>query len=406
MLLNKNNIKYLVVHCSDTDDKKRIGINEIHQMHLNFGWDGVGYHKVICRNGEIQNGRPEFWKGAHVKGKNDQSLGVCIIGREKFTKKQMISLQKVLDEWRIKYPKAKVVGHRDIQETSKTCPNFNVIRWWKEKQEKEKLNLNAAFSIKVAFASMFEKPNYSSTLVNELLFGETFKILKFSKNQNFAFVKTFSDNYKGWVDTKCITKSQIKIKNSNLISNLNIQVLKSPNIKSNAIMNLPLGSKVKLNKVGTKFSEIVLLKEDKTQIGYIPNNSYNNFLKSEMDWVNLSEKFLGVPYKWGGKTYQGIDCSGLLQMSLRHLLIDLPRDSGPQEEYFSLDDKNVMPKNTNFNRGDILFWKGHVAICISKSKLIHANAYHHNTEIEEINEAIERIKTENGNITSHIRIKI
>ena len=90
----------------------------------------------------------------------------------------MISLQKVLDEWRIKYPKAKVVGHRDIQETSKTCPNFNVIRWWKEKQEKEKLNLNTAFSIKVAIASMFEKPNYSSSLVNELLFGETFKILK------------------------------------------------------------------------------------------------------------------------------------------------------------------------------------------------------------------------------------
>ena len=62
-------------------------------MHLSFGWDGIGYHKIILRNGNIQNGRPEYWVGAHVKGLNKISLGVCLIGRKKFTDNQFKSLK-------------------------------------------------------------------------------------------------------------------------------------------------------------------------------------------------------------------------------------------------------------------------------------------------------------------------
>ena len=102
-------------------------------MHLGFGWDGIGYHKVICRSGKIENGRPEYWIGAHVKGKNEISLGVCLVGRDKFTKKQFSSLEKVLRKWKALYPNAKIVGHCDTGDTIKSCPNFNVISWSKEK---------------------------------------------------------------------------------------------------------------------------------------------------------------------------------------------------------------------------------------------------------------------------------
>ena len=102
-------------------------------MHLNFGWDGIGYHKIINRSGEIENGRPEYWIGAHVKGKNTTSLGVCLIGRHKFTVKQFISLEKVLRKWKSLYPEAKIVGHRDTVNTRKTCPNFNVKNWVENK---------------------------------------------------------------------------------------------------------------------------------------------------------------------------------------------------------------------------------------------------------------------------------
>ena len=90
MLVAKN-IKLLVVHCSDSDDNENLTAVDLHKMHLNFGWDGIGYHKVINRSGKIENGRPEYWIGAHVRGKNNISLGVCLIGRHKFTRKQFIS---------------------------------------------------------------------------------------------------------------------------------------------------------------------------------------------------------------------------------------------------------------------------------------------------------------------------
>ena len=92
-LLTKENIKYLVIHCSDTDEND--SAFNIHKLHLSFGWDGIGYHKIICRNGDIQNGRPEFWIGAHARGFNKVSLGVCLIGKNKFTNSQFRSLKKV-----------------------------------------------------------------------------------------------------------------------------------------------------------------------------------------------------------------------------------------------------------------------------------------------------------------------
>lgn len=128
-MLLKENISLIIVHCSDTNDNENLSAIDIHKMHLNFGWDGIGYHKIINRSGKIENGRPEFWVGAHVKGKNNVSLGVCLIGRTFFTKKQFISLERILKKWKSSYPNAKILGHRDTGNTKKTCPNFDVISW-------------------------------------------------------------------------------------------------------------------------------------------------------------------------------------------------------------------------------------------------------------------------------------
>ena len=132
MLLEKK-IKFLIVHCSDTPNNQNLSATDIHLMHLSFGWDGIGYHKIIKRSGKIENGRPEYWVGAHVKGKNDISLGVCLIGRDAFTKNQFKSLDRILKKWKEKYPNSKIVGHRDTGNTKKTCPNFDVISWSKNK---------------------------------------------------------------------------------------------------------------------------------------------------------------------------------------------------------------------------------------------------------------------------------
>ena len=133
-MLKTEDIKFLIIHCSDTPDEVDIGAIEIHKMHLEFGWEGIGYHKIIRRNGEIENGRPEFWIGAHTYGLNQNSLGVCLIGRNNFNSEQLNSLHVLLLGWRTKYPKAKIRGHSESIKTEKTCPNFNVQSWCKERK--------------------------------------------------------------------------------------------------------------------------------------------------------------------------------------------------------------------------------------------------------------------------------
>ena len=132
-MLNPQNIAYLVVHCSDTLDDAVLTGRDIHQMHLGFGWDGVGYHRVIGRDGLVEPGRPDYWIGAHVKGFNDVSLGVCLIGRHRFTYAQMLALETVLRDWQTTYPTAQIVGHYNFDYTEKTCPNFDVAAWCEER---------------------------------------------------------------------------------------------------------------------------------------------------------------------------------------------------------------------------------------------------------------------------------
>ena len=125
-LLEKN-VKFIIVHCSDT--KETDTATDIHKLHLSFGWAGIGYHKIILQNGKIENGRPEFWQGAHAYKYNDKSVGVCLIGKSNFNNKQFKSLKKLLILWKKKYKNAKIIGHKDLPNTKKTCPNFDVQLW-------------------------------------------------------------------------------------------------------------------------------------------------------------------------------------------------------------------------------------------------------------------------------------
>ena len=97
-------------------------------MHIGFGWESLGYHKIIDRKGVIENGRPEYSVGPHVKRLNRVRLGVCLIGKSKFTDFEYISLKNVLLAWKRKYPLAKTLGHCDSIITNKTCPNFVCLK--------------------------------------------------------------------------------------------------------------------------------------------------------------------------------------------------------------------------------------------------------------------------------------
>ena len=121
-------IDHIVIHCSDSPQNRGDNAETIHRWHLERGWDGIGYHYVITERGVVQNGRPHYWPGAHVKKHNRNSLGICLIGEDSFTRNQMLSLRDLIDRLMSMYPDAHVCGHRDL-DSGKTCPNFDVGEW-------------------------------------------------------------------------------------------------------------------------------------------------------------------------------------------------------------------------------------------------------------------------------------
>lgn len=137
---------FIVIHCSATRANSDIGVDEIRDMHLRRGWSDIGYHAVIRRDGEIEFGRHFDEAGAHVKGQNYRSVGVCLVGginaagkpEDNFTEEQFDSLDSIVDTLRRAYPYAEVLGHRDLSpdldgdgvigkhEWVKDCPCFEV----------------------------------------------------------------------------------------------------------------------------------------------------------------------------------------------------------------------------------------------------------------------------------------
>jgi len=128
----------IVVHCSATPVGMDIGRYEIDTMHKAKGWHGIGYHAVIRRNGQLEDGRPLADVGAHVKGHNEHSIGICMVGGVdddnkpdfNYTRAQLATLDGLLASLLDEFPDASVKGHRDYADVHKACPCFNVGAWY------------------------------------------------------------------------------------------------------------------------------------------------------------------------------------------------------------------------------------------------------------------------------------
>lgn len=132
------NTDWIILHCAYTPPDMDIGAAEIRKWHVkDNGWADIGYHYVIRRNGAVENGRPEGQMGAHTKGYNMRSLGICLVGgmREgdkapdcNFTAAQWASLASLVTDLLTRHPEAKVAGHRDF-DPGRACPTFDAKAW-------------------------------------------------------------------------------------------------------------------------------------------------------------------------------------------------------------------------------------------------------------------------------------
>lgn len=138
MMVKRTQTDLIVVHCAATTPDMYIGAEEIARWHTDRGFDTIGYHIVIRRGGAIEYGRPLDVRGAHAKGFNYRSIGVCLVGgvnsdmeaENNFTEEQFSTLERVLTALQGLFPDTTVVGHKDLPAVRKKCPSFDVISWW------------------------------------------------------------------------------------------------------------------------------------------------------------------------------------------------------------------------------------------------------------------------------------
>jgi len=131
---------------------------------------------------------------------------------------------------------------------------------------------------------------------------------------------------------------------------------------------------------------------------YLPRQHLDGIELFAEDFVAVAERFVGTPYLWGGKSSLGIDCSGLVQVALNAAGTGCPRDSDMQQE--GLGRLLRVPESALLRRGDLIFWKGHVAIVRDADHIVHANAHHMATTIENTRDAIARIKASGSEVTA------
>ena len=231
--------------------------------------------------------------------------------------------------------------------------------------------------------NLYKKKSLKSPIDSQLLYGDNFKIIK--KFSGWKKIKIKKDGYVGYIKNK---KLHSPIKSNFKVSVVKARVYSKPNLKRKLNKFLPYESRLRIVKKSGKFGKFEKYWIKISDVKKI-NFKNKNIFKDVMLFKNTK-------YLWGGKSYKGIDCSALVQIFFNHNNKFCPRDSEDQEKFFK---KKVKIKNIKKN--DMIFWKGHVAIVLSKNKLIHAYGPMKKVVIMDIKRTIERIKrTANLQITS------
>lgn len=235
-----------------------------------------------------------------------------------------------------------------------------------------------------AAVDILGRPNGRRTA--QLLFGDMFEVLE--RHAGFAFGQAVYDGYCGYVREDLLVSPQIA---THWVSAPSTHLYPGPNIKLMTQGAIYFGS------------EVTVISEDETwaQLStsqHVPKSHLVPIGSRIDDPVAVADLFLGTPYLWGGSTRYGIDCSGLVQMAFRSCGMDCPRDSDMQEADLG-EEVDLMAAQ----RGDLMFWKGHVAIVTSETMLLHANAYHMAVAYEPITDAISRIEQAGDGLVTAVK---
>ncbi|MBE0454293.1 MAG: C40 family peptidase [Roseovarius sp.] len=231
----------------------------------------------------------------------------------------------------------------------------------------------------------------------QLLMGEAVEIrapsssgLTRGPSPGWAEVRAARDGYEGFIPEAALTTGRM----THRVRSRATHLYPAPDIKTRERAMLSLNARLEVIGQTGSFAQ--------TPQGFVPLAHLAPLDAPETDPVAVAERLLGTPYLWGGNSALGIDCSGLVQIALLACALPCPGDSGPQETALG----EALPEEAPLERGDLLFWKGHVAWVCDHGTLLHANAHHMAVAHEPIPKAIARIAAQDGGpVTARKRLK-
>ncbi|WP_298851236.1 C40 family peptidase [uncultured Ruegeria sp.] len=222
----------------------------------------------------------------------------------------------------------------------------------------------------------------------QVLFGDTVQVVD-TKN-GWSRIVADKDGYTGWLQSDLLSAD---VTATHWINVPATHAYEDADFKSRDLASLSFGSKIRALSETGRFVE--------TGLGFVPKVHTVPITEKPQEPVAVAELFLGTPYLWGGNSRFGIDCSGLVQAGLLACGVRCPGDSGDQERILGA----ALAEGTPARRGDLLFWKGHVAWISGDNMILHANASHMAVVFEPMDQAIERILAQgDGPVTAHKRL--
>jgi cell wall-associated NlpC family hydrolase len=248
-------------------------------------------------------------------------------------------------------------------------------------------------------APLRAEPKPDAPLATEALKGERATIYDID-TEGWAWGQLAADGYVGWLPANALVAAGPPP--THKVAALRTLAFPGRSIKQPPIEALPLGARLHIVRIEDRMAV--------TRSGaYVPHTHLVPLDSDEADFVAVAERFVGVPYLWGGKTALGLDCSGLVQVALTACGIACPRDSDMQERALgsAVADPGPRPHTgegrerlAEPKRGDLIFWQGHVAIARDDATLIHANAFHMAVTIEPVADVVARNRAAGSEISS------
>jgi cell wall-associated NlpC family hydrolase len=257
------------------------------------------------------------------------------------------------------------------------------------KVEAERFAAGELYEIAEAVVPLHSAARFDARRTTELLYGERVKV--FAVEEGWAWVKAAHDGYVGYVPSSALSREITSA--AHRVSVPLTFMYPAPDIKSVPTVVLPLNARVEITETADKFMRL-------RNGRFVFTDHLKVSTNHESDFVSVAERFLHVPYLWGGKTFLGLDCSGLVQTALHAAGLTCPRDADLQEKElgFPVHDHKALL------RGDLIFWNNHAGIMVDKERIVHANAYFMQVTLEPLSAVITRIAMAGGQLTGIKRL--